>query len=214
VLGLVTTAVTESALAVSAVRARHVQEWLWLWTRNVLGRRATVAGQVFDLGELASHPLLDQGCSDNKLPSYLPPQRVAAALLQSLALPFGQTCVGRDLQAAEASRRAHILTLQNAALEKALTALLDGAVVKARDGTRWVDSFTAELTGRVDESIQRIEGWTKRHAKVISLIVGSVLCRPRQSWLSTDPPSTSARPCDWDGGHSRPPRYPAGTGSG
>jgi hypothetical protein len=69
VLGLVTTAVTESALAVSAVRARHVQEWLWLWTRNVLGRRATVAGQVFDLGELASHPLLDQGCSDNKLPS-------------------------------------------------------------------------------------------------------------------------------------------------
>jgi hypothetical protein len=176
VLGLVTTAVTESALAVTSVRARHLQEWLWLWTRNVLGRHATVAGQAVDLGELASHPLLDQGRGDNKLPSYLPPQRVAAALLQSLAMPFGQTCVGRDLQTAEASLRAHILTLQNPSLEKALGALLDTAVVKAEDGTQLVDTLTTELGTWIDEAMQRIEGWTKRHAKVISLIVGAVIC--------------------------------------
>jgi hypothetical protein len=176
VLGLVTTAVTESVLAMRATRAAHLKEWLGLWTVNALGGSATIGNTTVDLTQLTSHPLLDQGRRAGSMPSYLPATRMAAALLQMLAMPFGQSCVGKSLVEAETALRSHIDSLNNPQLTKVLGPLLDSAAGKARDGGELVEALKTEVSAWIDESMGRIEGWTKRNAKAISLVVGAAIC--------------------------------------
>ncbi|WP_088279620.1 hypothetical protein [Ideonella sp. A 288] len=181
VLGIVTSAVTEVVLSVTKVRARHLQEWLAQWTAQMLQGPAGAAqaggtGQGFSLEALLKHPLVASQRRDGDQASYLPPEQLAAAFLQTLAMPFGSSCLGKDLAKAEADLRLHIATLQPEALRNTLQALLNSAAGKAADGTALVDRMREETAHWIDGSMNRIEGWTKRRAKVISLIAAAVVC--------------------------------------
>lgn len=61
-------------------------------------------------------------------------------------------------------------------LKNALHALLNNAVGKAKDGTTLAAAMKDETARWIDASMGRVEGWTKRHAKIISLVVAFVIC--------------------------------------
>ncbi len=197
VLGIVTSALTEVVLSYTKVRAKHLQEWLVQWSKQLLdaprvSSTGTTApepapapapapadprtpGEKF-LEGLLDHPLVASQRHGEARPSYLPSAHLAGALLQTLAMPFSESCVGQDLKSAEAKLRAHIRGLPGEGLKRALEAVLDSAVTKAADGTALIESLKNETASWIDASMGRIEGWTKRRAKLISLVAAFVVC--------------------------------------
>ena len=192
VLGIVTSAVTEAALSILKVRSAHLNEWLMQWiTQLQIGATPPVAGsgstaaigtgtgavaQPLSLDLLLKHPLLASQSRGADQASYLQPAQLATALLQTIAMPFGSACLGQDLKTAEAGLRAHIATLPSDGLRRALGALLNNAVGKAKDGTALVASLHDETEAWIDSSMNRVEGWTRRHAKKFSLAAAFIIC--------------------------------------
>lgn len=193
VLGIVTSALTEVVLSYTKVRAKHLQEWLMQWSKQLLDApRVSSAGATAPapapvpadprtpgetfLEGLLNHPLVASQRHGEATPSYLPSAHLAGALLQTLAMPFSESCVGQDLKSAEAKLRAHIRGLPGEGLKRALEAVLDSAVTKAADGTALIESLKNETASWIDASMGRIEGWTKRRAKLISLVAAFVVC--------------------------------------
>jgi hypothetical protein len=166
VLGMVTTAITETLLAWRSVRAQHLKEWLGQWA-------ATVGVNASDITQ---HPLLATHRRGKAAASYLHAPQFAAALLQHLDLRLVQASAGKDLASAEAAVRASIGQLKEARLQAALLALLDTAAAKAVDGNGLAGALQAELAMWLEGSMQRVEGWTKRHAKLYSMAVALALC--------------------------------------
>lgn len=177
VLGIVTSALTEVVLSYTKVRAKHLQEWLIQWSDQLLSTQAGPAAKgSFSMAELLRHPLIASQGRHEELPSYVASGQLAAALLQTLAMPFSESCVGQDLKSAEARLRTHIRGLPGDGLQRALEAVLDSAVTKAADGTALIESLKNETAAWIDASMGRIEGWTKRRAKLISLVAAFVVC--------------------------------------
>ena len=125
---------------------------------------------------MLSHPLLASQSRGIDQASYLQPAQLATALLQTIAMPFGAACLGQDLKTAEAGLRTHIAALPSEGLRQALGALLNNAVGKAKDGTALVAALHEETAAWIDSSMNRVEGWTRRQAKKLSLIAAFVIC--------------------------------------
>jgi len=178
VLGIVTSAVTETVLSVLKTRSAHLQEWLEQWSQQLLqSADPQQQGQAsFSLEALQQHPLVASQGREGKMPSYLPPEQFAAAFLQLLAMPFSQTCIGQDLATAEKGLRLHIDGLRGDGLKQALHALLNDAASQAVDGTTLVEALKNQTTQWLDSSMSRIEGWTKRHGKKFSLAIALAIC--------------------------------------
>lgn len=178
VLGIVTSAVTEAALTILKVRSAHLSEWLLQWVAQ-LQRGGPAAGRgatPVTLQALLQHPLLASQSRGTDQASYLQPGQLATALLQTIGMPFGAACLGQDLKTAEAGLRAHIAALPSDGLKQAMGALLNNAVGKAKDGTALVASLHAETEAWIDSSMNRVEGWTRRHAKKFSLGSALAIC--------------------------------------
>lgn len=175
VLGIVTTAVTEVCLSVLKTRSKHLKEWLEQWSSQLLIENRAAGSATFSLATLKAHPLIASHHRHGDC-SFLPADQLASAFLQILAMPFGTTCVGQNLQSAEQGLRRHINTLQSDALKSALNALLNSAVSKATDGTTLIAKLKEEATEWIDASMGRVEGWTKRHAKKFSLAAALFIC--------------------------------------
>lgn len=178
VLGIVTSATTEAVLSVGRTRAAHLQEWLVQWSSQLLqqpGSQGPKEG-AFSLEALKQHPLVASHARVGGEASYIPAEHLAAAFLQLLALPFSQACIGKDLPDAEKGLRAHIDGLHSAPLRQALHAVLNDAVGQSADGTALVEAMKNKTTQWIESSMSRIEGWTKRHAKKVSLAVALVIC--------------------------------------
>lgn len=178
VLGIVTSAVTETVLTVLKTRSAHLQEWLRQWSEQLL-RSPEGQGRAqasFSLDALQKHPLVASHGRNGRDASYLPPDQFASAFLQLLAMPFSEACIGKDLAAAEKGLRRHVNGLHGDGLKSALHALLNDAASKATDGTNLVDALKTETSHWIESSMSRIEGWTKRHAKKFSLATALVLC--------------------------------------
>lgn len=177
VLGIVTSAVTEAALSMLKVRSAHLSEWLVQWVAQLQGSAAPGAGgATLTLSGLLEHPLLASQTRGADQASYLQPAQLATALLQTIAMPFGAACLGQDLKTAEAGLRAHIAGLPGDGLRRAMGALLNNAVGKAADGTALVARLHVETEAWIDSSMNRVEGWTRRHAKKFSLGAAFVIC--------------------------------------
>jgi hypothetical protein len=86
--------------------------------------------------------------------------------------------VRNDLETAVDSLRKHIDNdnLFPDGLKNALHTLLNNAIGKAKDGTTLAAAMKDETARWIDASMDRVEGWTKRHAKKISLLVAFVIC--------------------------------------
>lgn len=182
VLGIVTSAVTEAALSVMKVRAQHLKEWLEQWSAQLAvhpgGNAAQpgVALPLFSLSALRNHPLVASQNRGSDTPSYLPADHLAAAVLQILAMPIGSGCIGQELKAAEGTLRSHIANLQSEPLKRAFNTLLNSAASKAIDGSGLAQALSNETEKWINSSMDRVEGWTKRYAKKISLVVATVIC--------------------------------------
>ena len=183
VLGIVTSAVTEAALTILKVRSAHLNEWLLQWVAQLQRGGSAAGGAVapVTLQTLLKHPLLASQNRGGDQASYLQPGQLATALLQTIGMPFGAACLGQDLKTAEAGLRAHIAALPSDGLKQALGALLNNAVGKAKDGTALVASLHAETEAWIDSSMNRVEGWTRRHAKKFSLGSALAMCEDRSA---------------------------------
>ncbi len=175
VLGIVTSAVTEALLSSLKKRSAHLNEWLAQWAAQFLAGQDK-AGAGLTLEALKKHPLIASAQRGADAPSYLAPEALAGAMLQLIAMPFSQTCIGKGLEEARAALQAHIDKLDNTDLKNVLQALLDRAASKAADGSALVARLQEEAAAWIDGSMDRIEGWTKRYAKRVSLVVALVLC--------------------------------------
>lgn len=142
--------------------------------QGTAGTAATAA--PLSLQALLAHPLLASQTRGFDQASYLQPAQLATALLQTIAMPFGATCLGQDLKTAEAGLRAHIAGLPSEGLRRAMGALLNNAVGRAVDGTALVARLHVETEAWIDSSMNRVEGWTRRHAKKFSLGAAFVIC--------------------------------------
>ena len=178
VLGIVTSAVTEAALTILKVRSAHLNEWLLQWVGQLQGGGSTGGGATVPvtLQTLLAHPLLASQSRGYDQASYLQPGQLATALLQTIGMPFGAACLGQDLKTAEAGLRTHIAALPSDGLKQAMGALLNNALGKAKDGTALVASLHAETEAWIDSSMNRVEGWTRRHAKKFSLGSALAIC--------------------------------------
>lgn len=194
VLGIVTSAISEAALSVMKVRAKHLKEWLAQWSAQLAGSAGgsaaplagsagasmaplpTIAHLPFSLSALRSHPLVASQNRGSDTPSYLPADHLAGAVLQILAMPIGSGCIGQELKAAEGALRTHIASLQSEPLKSAFNALLNTAASKAIDGSSLAEALSVETEKWINASMDRVEGWTKRYAKKISLVVAMVVC--------------------------------------
>jgi hypothetical protein len=99
--------------------------------------------------------------SGTRKPSYIP-SRTFATVVLDLVAPASATAT-RDLPAV----RAAIDAIPDADLKKSLTALLDGA--------QTVDQVRERLQGWFDDQMDRVSGWYKRKAQVITLALGLVI---------------------------------------
>lgn len=99
--------------------------------------------------------------SGTRKPSYIP-SRTFAAVVLDLVAPASATAT-RDLPAV----RAAITAIPDADLKTSLTALLDGA--------QTVDQVRERLQGWFDDQMDRVSGWYKRKAQVITLALGLVI---------------------------------------
>lgn len=99
--------------------------------------------------------------SGTRKPSYIP-SRTFAAVVLDLVAPASATAT-RDLPAV----RAAITAIPDADLKKSLTALLDGA--------QTLDQVRERLQRWFDDQMDRVSGWYKRKAQVITLALGLVI---------------------------------------
>lgn len=176
VLGIVTSSVTEAALSMLKVRANHLQEWLVQWGHQMQAGADKDQAPSFALQPLLDHPIVASQDRKGGRPSYLAPGAMAAAMLQSLAFPFGKSCLEQSLKDAEQALRLHIDSLNGRNLKAALHTLLDQAAIKSADGTQLSAALQQETAEWLESSMGRIEGWTKRHAKKFSLAAAAVIC--------------------------------------
>lgn len=176
VLGIVTSAITEAVLSMLKVRANHLQEWLVQWGHQMQGGADRDQVPSFALQPLLDHPIVAAQDRKGGRPSYLAPGAMAAAMLQSLAFPFGKSCLEQSLKDAEQALRLHIDSLNGRNLKAALHTLLDQAATQSADGTQLVAALQQETAEWLESSMGRIEGWTKRHAKKFSLAAAAVIC--------------------------------------
>jgi hypothetical protein len=194
VLGAVTTAMTEAVLSLLKVRSKYLQQWLeQLLQGGKAGPGLSVAA-LMQRGVIA--PL---GSGPAAAPSYIPSNRLATALIEMAALPPGQTMVARDAAAAEASLRRTIEAMPPCQLRGALLSLLNAAVVETGSGAALLERFQREVAAWIDQSMDRVTGWVKRHSKLVSLIVAFAICAALNvnvvsmvRHLSVDPETRSA----------------------
>ena len=175
VLGIVTSAVTEALLSSLKKRSAHLNEWMAQWAAQFIAGQGK-AGADLTLEALKKHPLIASAQRGAGAPSYLAPEALAGAMLQLIAMPFSQTCIGKGLEESRGALQAHIDKLHNTDLKNVMQALLDRAASKAADGSALVARLQEEAAAWIDSSMDRIEGWTKRYAKRVSLVVALVLC--------------------------------------
>lgn len=173
-LGVMVTAITEVIMACTSVRSKCLNAWL---EKFVVDMKTGEIDSKLDYDKLLKSPWLAplRGVKE-RMPSYIPADRLAAALLELVARPAGESLIGQDLKAFESGLRVRIGELKAPGLAAALSSLLDAAAFKATSSAELLEGLKLHCATWIDQSMNRIEGWVKRRAQVISLSIAFLLC--------------------------------------
>lgn len=154
ILSLVASAVQEWIASLFALRSKN----LWSGVQNLIGDE--YAQKVY------AHPLIKNLAKENKMPSYVPPERLSAVLLEVVAREGGD----KPFVAHEGEElRALVGTIDDEhPVKEILRALVD-------DGEAAATEVKDRLSGWFDEGMTRVSGWYKRKAKVWIFVIAAVV---------------------------------------
>ena len=154
ILSLVASAVQEWIASLFALRSKN----LWSGVKNLIGDE--YAQKVY------AHPLIKNLAKENKMPSYVSPERLSAVLLEVV------TREGSDkpFVAHEGEELRDLVgTIDDKhPLKEILRALVD-------DGEAAATAVKDRLSGWFDEGMTRVSGWYKRKAKVWIFVIAAVV---------------------------------------
>lgn len=173
-LGIVVAAFTEAVLAYTEVRSKNLETWL----RKFVSDMSEGSDQSkLNLETLWKSPWLAplRGSKDGA-PSFIPPKLLAQALLDLVVNPARESMVGKPLADLEKEIRNRVAELKAPGLSEALSGMLDVATASAKDSAELLENLKKQCAQWIDNAMDRVQGWTKRHAKIVSLIISSLLC--------------------------------------
>lgn len=171
-LGLCVTTLTEVFKTyVKSIRAKNLQLCLQqLFTLGVTSANTPFFRRVVD------HPLIRSMSPPGKQPSYLSSSMIADAVINLLTRADGQARVEQDLEALFTHMAQQIDSVEPQALRSLLQVYLGKAHVQALSSMQLLKLFKVETEKWIDAGMERAEGWSRRYAKALSLVIASVLC--------------------------------------
>ncbi|WP_347901557.1 hypothetical protein [Pseudomonas purpurea] len=175
VLGICVTTLTEIVLSFfQRVRARYLYEALELL---FVGKLKTLGTQDAEfLQQVLDHPVIKAMAPPGQRPSYLDPAMLAQVVIDLLLRKDDATPLDISLEELNAALAKGIALIPSEHLRRALSSLLAAAQAKVTTTQDLLCAFKTRLERWINAVMDRAEGWTRRHAKAVSLGCALLLC--------------------------------------
>lgn len=173
-LGLCVTTLTEVFQTyIKSIRAKNLQLCLKQLFMPSVGA-STGTDSFYRL--LVDHPLIQSMSPPGKQPSYLPSTLIADAVIALLLRADGAARDKQQVNELLAYIEQQVERVEPEALRSLLRFYLTKAQIQAENSVQLLTQFKLEIAQWIDAGMERAEGWSKRYAKALSLIISVVLC--------------------------------------
>jgi hypothetical protein len=160
-LAVVSSAINEMLAATLATRAKFLRKGVV----NLLGEKGA--------DKLYAHPLISSLYIGDRLPSYLPPDKFALAVLHLTAPAAIEADTSGDTTAAAKPELANTVSRQLADIDD--EELRDRLQVLWDNANHDVIDFCASLQDWFNNTVSRVQGWYRRRTQTALLLIGLVL---------------------------------------
>lgn len=171
-LGLCVTTLTEVIQTyIKSIRAQHLHLCLQqLFTLNTGSTNSPFYQR------LVEHPLIASMSPPGKRPSYLPTSLIADVVIDLLTRTDGLTRIEQDLETLFERLTQQVNSVEPPALRSILQIYLGKARVRSDNSVQLLNLFKSQIEQWINAGMARAQGWSRRYAKALSLIIASVLC--------------------------------------
>lgn len=175
VLGICITTLTEIVLSFfQKIRARYLYEALELLFVGKLNALDTHDADF--LQQVLDHPVIKAMAPPGQRPSYLDPTMLAQVVIDLLLRKDDPATLDVPLEELAAALAKGIAQIPCEHLRRALSSLLAAAQAKVTTTQELLCAFKTRLECWINAVMDRAEGWTRRHAKAVSLSCSLLLC--------------------------------------